>query len=123
MLYETRMSRRARDQGSMPARRTTKHAPRQTAFALGLIAKPTVRPSRYQEAIYRFVEGGTGDGFIVAAAGSGKTTTLVEAAQLVRADKAIFLAFNKHIARELEHRLHNSPPCGLRTTPHEKMPL
>ena len=92
----------------MPARRTTKHAPKQTAFALGLIAKPTVRPSRYQEDIYRFVEGGTGDGFIVAAAGSGKTTTLVEAAQLVRADKAIFLAFNKHIARELEHRLHNS---------------
>jgi superfamily I DNA/RNA helicase len=60
--------------------------------------------SRYQANILHFVEHGSGDGIVGAVAGSGKTTTLVMAARIVRCD-ALFLAFNKRIADELGFRL------------------
>ncbi|SRR5579884_241025 len=63
-------------------------------------------PSKYQQAIFDFVATGRGHGLIDAVPGSGKTTTLVEAAKLLPATcVAIFLAFNKHIATELNNRL------------------
>jgi DNA helicase-2/ATP-dependent DNA helicase PcrA len=63
-------------------------------------------PSPYQEAIFRFVEKGSGHGVVKATAGSGKTTTLVEAAhRLPKGTRACFLAFNVHTAKELERRL------------------
>ena len=43
---------------------------------------------------------------VIAVAGSGKTTTIVEAAKLIPRDRAsIFLAFNKNIQLELKERL------------------
>jgi len=63
-------------------------------------------PSPYQEAIFRFVEVGWGHGVVRSTAGSGKTTTLVEAAyRLPKGTWACFLAFNVHTARELQRRL------------------
>ncbi len=62
-------------------------------------------PSKYQQAIFDFVTEGRGDAVVNAVAGSGKTSTLVEASKLLRSDRALFLAFNKHIATELESRL------------------
>ncbi len=62
--------------------------------------------SLYQQAIYDWVETGTGNAIVIAVAGSGKTTTGVEAVQrVVRSGKShVFLAFNKLIATELQAR-------------------
>jgi superfamily I DNA/RNA helicase len=62
-------------------------------------------PSKYQEAIYQWVKTGTGDCVVQATAGSGKTSSLVEVANKLHTDNAIFLAFNKHIVEELQKRL------------------
>jgi DNA helicase II / ATP-dependent DNA helicase PcrA len=59
--------------------------------------------SAYQQAIFSFVETGAGNAIIEAVAGSGKTTTIVEALNRVRG-RSIFLAFNKAIAEELKAR-------------------
>lgn len=64
------------------------------------------RPSDYQDAIFRFVEKSLGHGVVKATAGSGKTTTLVEAAyRLPEGTRSCFLAFNTHTAKELQRRL------------------
>lgn len=62
-----------------------------------------MQPSKYQLDILDFVENGHGNGIVRAVAGSGKTSTLVMVAQYL--SDAIFLAFNKSIAQELEKRL------------------
>lgn len=59
--------------------------------------------SIYQSNIFSFVESGTGNAIVEAVAGSGKTTTIVEALKRVRGS-SIFLAFNKAIADELKSR-------------------
>jgi DNA helicase-2/ATP-dependent DNA helicase PcrA len=59
--------------------------------------------SSYQTAIFDFVENGTGNAVVQAVAGSGKTTTIVEALSRVNGS-SIFLAFNKAIAEELKSR-------------------
>ncbi len=62
--------------------------------------------NKYQEDIFAFIETGTGHGIVEAVAGSGKTTTIVEAANRIPRDKsAIFVAFNKHIAEALQDKL------------------
>jgi superfamily I DNA/RNA helicase len=68
------------------------------------------KPSKYQEAIYHFVRQEKGNAFIEAVAGSGKTTTLVEVANIIRKEKGViptFLAFNKDIVTELQTRVGN----------------
>ena len=65
-------------------------------------------PSVYQESIFRFQEEDTRDAFVNAKAGSGKTTTLIQCAERLSASKrerAIFVAFNRHIADELADKL------------------
>ena len=48
-----------------------------------------------------------------AAAGSGKTTTIVEASKLLPRDSSsIFLAFNRHIKDELSGRLPSNIQCN-----------
>jgi DNA helicase-2/ATP-dependent DNA helicase PcrA len=59
-------------------------------------------PSKYQSAIFSFVASGSGSAVIEAVAGSGKTTTIVQAAQNLT--DYIFLAFNKAIAEDLKAR-------------------
>lgn len=61
-------------------------------------------PSPYQEAIFDWVIGGSGNAVVSARAGSGKTTTLVEALKHTAGD-VLLTAFNKHIAKELERRV------------------
>lgn len=59
--------------------------------------------SSYQEAIFNFVKTGKGNAVVQAVAGSGKSTTSVEAMKHVPAGlSSIFLAFNKSIAEELK---------------------
>lgn len=63
------------------------------------------RPSSYQEGVLSFVENSSGNAFVEATAGSGKTTTLVETLRFIRfCNKnaaCTFLAFNKKIANEI----------------------
>lgn len=65
-------------------------------------------PSSYQQAIFDWVTHGQGDAFVSAVAGSGKTTTIVRAANLTAGGRVLFLAFNKHIVKELQERLPSS---------------
>ena len=59
--------------------------------------------SDYQKAIFDFVANGQGNAIVKAVAGSGKTTTIVEATRLARG-QVVFLAFNKAIQVELAKR-------------------
>lgn len=59
--------------------------------------------SKYQKDIFKFVKSGKGNAIVQAVAGSGKTTTIVEALKHVKGSH-IFLAFNKSIAEELKAR-------------------
>lgn len=64
-------------------------------------------PSTYQQAIFDFISNGRGDAVVEAVAGSGKTQTLVWAAERLKTSSALFVAFNKHIATELGNRIPN----------------
>lgn len=59
--------------------------------------------SSYQKAIFKFVKSGEGNAIVEAVAGSGKTTTIVEALNKAEGS-SVFLAFNKAIADELKGR-------------------
>lgn len=63
------------------------------------------KPSRYQTGVFDWIKDGRGDAIVNAVAGSGKTTTLVEAAHTLKSKNSIFIAFNKHIADELQKKL------------------
>lgn len=72
-------------------------------------AKAAPKPARvwspHQAAIFSFIETGAGNAIVEAVAGSGKTTTIVEAMKRIPfGASAIFLAFNKAIAEELKAR-------------------
>ena len=55
--------------------------------------------SKYQNKIFNFIKTGKGNAVIQAVAGSGKTTTIIEATKMIpKTDRSIFLAFNKNIA-------------------------
>jgi DNA helicase II / ATP-dependent DNA helicase PcrA len=67
---------------------------------------PAFEPSVYQKDIFDWVENKEGNAVVEAAAGAGKSTTLVQAAALLpKKKKALFCAFNKHIALELAEKL------------------
>ncbi len=72
------------------------------------VAAPSSKPftpSKYQEAIFDFVKLEQANAVVEAVAGSGKTTTLVKALEFTpRNQKVAFVAFNKHIATELQKR-------------------
>lgn len=73
-------------------------------------------PSKYQQAIYDYVINGTGHLVVEAAAGSGKTTTLIKCLDYISADKkALIVAFNKDIVKELEKRTRDFPNVHVRT--------
>lgn len=66
----------------------------------------TFKPSPFQQAIFDWVEAGQGHAVVEAVAGSGKTTTAVQAIRrMVPTSKVLFLAFNKAIAEELQERV------------------
>lgn len=67
------------------------------------------QPSDYQRAIFDWIVNGHGDAMVRAVAGSGKTTVLEQGAHFVHVDKALFAAFNKHIALTLKTRLKGTP--------------
>lgn len=59
--------------------------------------------SKYQQAIYSFIENGQGNAVVDAVAGSGKSTTIINALASIPEDQTVlFLAFNKSIVEELK---------------------
>lgn len=64
------------------------------------------KPSVYQQAVYDFIKDGKGNAVINAVAGSGKSTTIVNALSMIPNDKKVlFLAFNVDIKKELEAKV------------------
>lgn len=67
---------------------------------------PGFIPSKYQQDIFDFIQHGNGNSVINALAGSGKTSTIVNAVKLIPSTcNALFIAFNKEIVKELEKKL------------------
>lgn len=74
------------------------------------------KPSILQQAIYDFIEKGTGHAVIAAVAGSGKTTTIVNAMKLIPMHRSShFFAFNSTIAKELKNRIPKRPMASAST--------
>ena len=67
--------------------------------------QPTVRTwTTQQQAIFDEVQHGTGHLVVLARAGTGKTTTLIEAVRRIPDKRVLLCAFNKSIAIELQQR-------------------
>ncbi len=67
------------------------------------------KPSQYQQAVYDFISNGSGNAVIAAVAGSGKSTTIINAMTMIpRGRTSHFFAFNSSIAKELKHKLPNN---------------
>lgn len=73
-------------------------------------------PSKYQEAIYSFIQNGQGNAVVDAVAGSGKSTTIVHALNMIPEDQTVlFLAFNKAIVEELKIKVAFQPNVEVMT--------
>ena len=73
-------------------------------------------PSKYQQAIYDYIEHETGNLVVEAAAGAGKTTTLVNCLKLVPPEmKVLMCAFNRDIVAELAKKTKGIENVEVRT--------
>lgn len=64
------------------------------------------KPSKYQLAIYDFVEHGLGNAVISASAGSGKTYTIIKSLDYIPKDKKVLIvAFNRDIRQEIKKKV------------------
>lgn len=68
------------------------------------------KPSLYQQVIFDEVVRGNSNLIVSATAGSGKTSTLIEASKLVSGN-CLFLAHNRHIVQELKNKLPGHFQC------------
>jgi DNA helicase II / ATP-dependent DNA helicase PcrA len=65
--------------------------------------------SPYQQAIFEDVQLGVGNTIVIARAGAGKSTVLVEAVKYIpKRQKTLFVAFNRSVAEELDERINKS---------------
>jgi DNA helicase II / ATP-dependent DNA helicase PcrA len=72
-----------------------------------------MKPSKYQQAVFNAVITTPSNIAVSATAGSGKTTTIVEAAKLIPYGKsAVFVAFGVSIVKELKERLPAQVTCS-----------
>lgn len=78
--------------------------------------KKAFQPSQYQQRIFEFVEDGEGHGLVIAGAGSGKSTTLLQAIQRIKnkqpQSRVVLLAFNRSIKNELKEKLQDAKVRG-----------
>ena len=80
--------------------------------------KPVIEftPNRYAQAIFDYVQHESGNLVIEAAAGSGKTTTLIKILDLIPKDKKVlFCSFNKDIVNELQSKVGDMENVDIRT--------
>lgn len=70
-----------------------------------LIEKKDFQPSIYQEKVFEFVKNGAGNAVVSAVAGSGKTTTILKALDLIPKNlDVLYLAFNKDIVASIKKK-------------------
>lgn len=73
-------------------------------------------PSKYQKDIFNFITNDTRNAVVSAVAGSGKTTTLLKALELIPENKSVlFLAFNVSIRDELKKRVPPNKNIDIKT--------
>lgn len=73
-------------------------------------------PSKYQTAVYSYIQLGRGNAVVDAVAGSGKSTTIVNALRIIPSNKSVlFLAFNKSIVDELKAKVGELPNVEIST--------
>lgn len=78
--------------------------------------KQEIKYSKYQKDIFDYIEHGQGHLVVEAAAGSGKTFTLIKCLELIPNDKRILLtAFNKNIVNELKKKAKEFPNVECKT--------
>lgn len=86
-------------------KKVSKFPPKQPSTAHLHIAAPKRNWSKYQKDIFKDIHAGVGHTVVIARAGSGKTSTIVEGFKyLPRGKKTLMVAFNKAIAEELKMR-------------------
>ena len=71
--------------------------------------------SAQQNAIFRWFKEGEGNLVVEARAGTGKTTTIIEAVKSAPEKTILLAAFNKRIKEELESRITSSPHIEAKT--------
>lgn len=73
-------------------------------------------PSKFQKEIFKFISKDNKNGLISAVAGSGKTTTLIKALEIIPENNSVlFLAFNKNICDELKNRVPKNKSIEVKT--------
>lgn len=73
-------------------------------------------PSKFQKEIFKFILKDNKNALISAVAGSGKTTTLIKALEIIPENNSVlFLAFNKNISDELKNRVPKNKSIEVRT--------
>lgn len=73
-------------------------------------------PSKYQSDFFDWVIHGHGNAVLEASAGSGKSTTIIQAIKLIDSDKSIlFSAFNRDIVKSLKKKIGNVDNVDVRT--------
>ncbi len=86
-------------------KKVSKFPPKQPSTAHLHIAAPKRNWSKYQKDIFKDIHSGQGHTVVIARAGSGKTSTIVEGFKyLPKGKKTLMVAFNKAIAEELKQR-------------------
>ena len=86
-------------------KKASKFPPKQPSTAHLHIAAPKRNWSKYQKDIFKDIHNGQGHTVVIARAGSGKTSTIVEGFKyLPKGKKTLMVAFNKAIAEELKQR-------------------
>ena len=73
-------------------------------------------PSKYQVAIFDYIANGKGNLVVEAAAGSGKSYTLVKSLELIPQDKSVLMvAFNRDIVKELQKKVKGFDNVSVKT--------
>src|SRR5208283_5514144 len=86
-------------------KKVSKFPPKKPDTSYLIKASPKRNWSPLQKNIFRDISAGTGHTVVVARAGSGKTSTIVEGFKyLPKGKKTLMVAFNKSIADELKQR-------------------
>lgn len=70
-----------------------------------VVEEKVFQPSVYQEKVFEFVKNGAGNAVVSAVAGSGKTTTILKALDLIpKTLDVLYLAFNKDIVASIKKK-------------------
>lgn len=89
----------------MPPKKQSKFPPKKPDNSHLIKASPKRNWSNYQKNIFKDINTGNDHTVVIARAGSGKTSTIVEGFKyLPRGKKTLMVAFNKSIAEELKQR-------------------